>query len=302
MFNKLVDLFSTMSFSFSVQYHGLFNKGATCYLNSILQVLFMTKDFREAVQRPASDNYTGYIDGHLKELFDELLTQTGDTSNIIKALDIDRVYEQQDAVQYFERILKLTSPEAVKIFQGAMAHRTVCGTCQTMTDVDGPFWHLPLQMVESPREDYSVMDGISTFFQTTVFSGDNQMFCDKCDDKVDATSQYVIKHHPDVLILLLKRFDFSHYYMSYFKINCVVDVPCSVKIPENQAYELYAVVDHFGDLRSGHYNTIIKSQDEEDQQWFIFDDSRVTRVYCHPFQDNETVKHRCSKHHGAAYK
>uniref|UniRef100_A0A3P9NCY2 USP domain-containing protein n=1 Tax=Poecilia reticulata TaxID=8081 RepID=A0A3P9NCY2_POERE len=32
------------------RYHGLKNQGATCYLNSVLQVLYMTKDFREAVK------------------------------------------------------------------------------------------------------------------------------------------------------------------------------------------------------------------------------------------------------------
>lgn len=30
---------------------GLRNQGATCYLNSVLQVLYMTEDFRAAVER-----------------------------------------------------------------------------------------------------------------------------------------------------------------------------------------------------------------------------------------------------------
>lgn len=33
----------------SLDYHGLNSPGLTCYLNSILQVLYMTEDFREAV-------------------------------------------------------------------------------------------------------------------------------------------------------------------------------------------------------------------------------------------------------------
>lgn len=31
--------------------YGLYNQGATCYLNSVLQVLYMTEDFRAAVGR-----------------------------------------------------------------------------------------------------------------------------------------------------------------------------------------------------------------------------------------------------------
>lgn len=41
-------------------------------------------------------------------------------------------------------------------------------------------------------------------------------------------------------------------------------------------YELYAIVDHFGSLRGGHYTAKIKSF--EDYNWYEFNDSYVTKV------------------------
>lgn len=42
----------------------------------------------------------------------------------------------------------------------------------------------------------------------------------------------VIKHHPDVLCLLLKRFEFNYNDMSNVKINSYVEVPETLQIPE----------------------------------------------------------------------
>ncbi|XP_037832382.1 probable ubiquitin carboxyl-terminal hydrolase creB isoform X2 [Kryptolebias marmoratus] len=271
------------------KYHGLIREGATCYLNSVLQVLFMTREFREAVDRFVDENpNSDLIDPHLKELFDQLLQKPTDTCKILKKLHIDRVYEQRDAAEYLERILRMTSPSAAEIFHGQMSHRIFCPCCGTQTNTDVPFWHLPLELVNSCRENYSVENGIEEFFKTSDFSGEKQMYCDKCDTKVNATSKYVMKHHPDVLILLLKRFDFSYQNMSYVKISCIVDVPYTLKIPQNQTYELYAAVDHIGDLTGGHYTAVIKPQDDEDR-WFSFDDDRVTPLDESPFPDKKNI-------------
>ncbi|XP_049423682.1 uncharacterized protein LOC125883445 [Epinephelus fuscoguttatus] len=273
----------------AIKYHGLSNQGATCYLNSVLQVLFMTEDFREAVKQHKQENPdTECIDCHLTPLFDDLEQHEAYTFKITNTLGIKRVYEQQDAAECFEKILGLTSPEASKIFRGQLTRTTECSTCHNGTNFDGAFWHLPLELVESYSEDYSVVNGIEEFFRDSHLSGENQMYCDKCDDKSDAKIKCAIKDHPEVLMLLLKRFEFDYQYMAYVKINCTVAVPYTLQIPGNQTYELYAVVDHSGDLRSGHYTATIKSQD--DDKWYNFNDSRVTLRDYQPFQMDKFEK------------
>ncbi|XP_028420735.1 ubiquitin carboxyl-terminal hydrolase 12-like isoform X2 [Perca flavescens] len=293
------------------RYHGLLNQGATDYLNSVLQVLFMTEDFIEAVERHTCENPgTECIDPHLTSLFNDLKERTAYTYTITQKMGINNVYEQRDAAEYYEKILGLTSPDASKvkktlsiskglgllkkigyqsvyfclcfqIFHGLLTHKTICSACHTETDTDGAFWHLSLALVDY-SEHYSVVNGIEEYFRATDFSGENQMYCDKCDAKSNATIKCVIKHHPEVLMLLLKRFEFDYRYMTYVKINRTVDVPHTLQIPENQAYELYAVVQHFGDLRSEHYAATIKSQ--EDDRWYNFSDATVTLMDYQPFQ------------------
>ncbi|XP_071315101.1 ubiquitin carboxyl-terminal hydrolase 12-like isoform X2 [Trachinotus anak] len=272
-----------------IKHHGLVNQGETSYLNSVLQVLFMTKDFREAVERYICENPgSEYIDRQLKDLFDDLKERNTYTYKITKKLGIDRVYEQQDAAEYFEKILALTSSEASQIFHGQLTHKTVCSECLAERNTDGPFWHLPLELVDPGSKHYSVVDGTKEYFTASHFSGENQMYCEHCDAKSDATIRCVVKHHPEVLMLLLKRFEFDYRYMMYAKNNCVVDVPYTLQIPENQTYELYAVVDHYGALRGGHYTATVKSQDGK--TWYNFNDTRVTLLSQQLFQTDNTEK------------
>ncbi|XP_071189683.1 uncharacterized protein [Salvelinus alpinus] len=276
-FNKTLPRLKSILPTPGPEHHGLYNQGATCYLNSVLQVLFMTKEFREAVEsdRPPQEEDT--VDLQLKKLFTTLREIETNTKGISSILGIDDVYKQCDAAEYFEKILGMVNPEVSKIFKGQLRHITTCLGKHVMSDGFGPFWTLPLSIADpsDSYKTYSVKDGFKEFFKSSTVNGENQMYCDECEKKSDATIECKMEYHPEILTLLLKRFEFDYYSMSYVKINCCVDVPHTLQT-EKCEYELYAIVDHFGSLRDGHYTAKIKSF--EDHNWYEFNDSHVTKL------------------------
>ncbi|MED6258626.1 hypothetical protein ATANTOWER_009934 [Ataeniobius toweri] len=92
----------------------------------------MTEEFREAVNRFTSPKNS--IDHHLKELFEELQQRKAYTFNILNALEVINVNVQQDAAEYFERILRKTSTNA------AQRHKHFPQNTQNNTTVKHRVW------------------------------------------------------------------------------------------------------------------------------------------------------------------
>ncbi|XP_056431547.1 apolipoprotein B receptor-like isoform X2 [Gadus chalcogrammus] len=228
----------------------------------------MTKEFRDAVQSESS-----YIDAQLKDLFLQLKTSSPTTENIICKLGIENVWEQQDAAQYFEKILSLASPEASKVFHGRLIHQTSC-LCGDRTNEHNSFWTLNLPINNAHNGVYNVEDGLKGFFSQSTLTGDNQVYCDKCEAKRDTTTECEVELYPKVIVLLLKRFEFNYCIMDYVKNDCPVDVPLGIEMAKGVSYELYATVDHVGNLSGGHYTATIQSPDDGGC-WYDFNDSRV---------------------------
>ncbi|XP_059211294.1 ubiquitin carboxyl-terminal hydrolase 47-like [Centropristis striata] len=255
-------------------YHGLSSPGLTCYLNSVLQVLFMTEDFRKAMKRSCSE-HSATIEPELVRLFDDLQRNIARTHDVTDKLGISNVYEQRDAAEYFEKILCLTSSEATRMFKGELNHKSQCLRCKEKNDCRSFFWILPLTVEDPSGRTYSVEKGLKAFFKGEKVCGDNKMFCSRCNDKQDAHFECEMTQSPDILTLLLKRFSFDNKLRCFIKLHCNVDVPETLHI-KNCKYDLYALVDHFGNLTGGHYTAQIKSF--ETHMWYHFNDDTVNEV------------------------
>eukprot|EP01043_Picozoa_sp_COSAG02_P092981 COSAG02_NODE_29535_length_567_cov_1.254274_1_plen_149_part_01 len=131
-------------------YVGLANQGATCYLNSLLQTLFMTPEFTRELFRwkldgqPSAEARTRSIPYQLQMLFARLLTSESraiSTVDLTKSFrwDSDQAFVQHD-VQELCRLLFDALEEAfagtvdvTRLFRGQLIDHLACKPPHTHT-------------------------------------------------------------------------------------------------------------------------------------------------------------------------
>lgn len=266
------------------KFHGLKNQGATCYLNSIMQVLFMTPEIHDRLD-PESQK----IDQELRNIFELLKKRTCGTEKITKTLEIHNVSQQRDAADCLDLILCKVSPRVSELFEGQLTYTTKCSKGHVINEETNPFWTLPLSLRDNPDETYSMEGGFEKIFQTKSYSGDSMVYCEECEKKTEATSRCEMVKFPHILILLLKRFDFDYYTMSDFKSDCCVAVP-SEMTTNGKKYKVYGIVNHMGSLSCGHYTATVLSR--EDHTWYDCDDCNVTKAEEQLFAKTKTYSSR----------
>jgi hypothetical protein len=150
--------------------------------------------------------------------------------------------------------------------------------------------------VKEKTKQLNLEDCLEHFRLTEKLEKNNEWYCSNCKKHQQAFKKLELFSTPPVLILHLKRFEYSQMgrYRTYAeKIGLTIDFPLNdldmsnhIIGPEGKVvYELYAVSQHYGSTGGGHYTAICKNYNK----WYDFNDSSVS-----PSSENNVVT-------GAAY-
>lgn len=218
---------------------GLSNQGATCYMNSLLQTLYMTPEFRKEIYKWKYDQKEGKRDLciilQLQLLFSKLqISQSHsiETTGLTQSFGWDqRESFQQHDVQEFCRVLFDAIEKSVKdtdqsnliqkLYEGKYVDYVKCLKCNNESVREDKFLDLSLTIRNKFENVYndSIEKALDNFVRPEHLNGDNKYHCDHCGSKEDAIKGLKFKELPYILVLHLKRFDFDYSTNHRIKIN-----------------------------------------------------------------------------------
>jgi ubiquitin carboxyl-terminal hydrolase 4/11/15 len=136
--------------------------------------------------------------------------------------------------------------------------------------------------INNNKHNLDIYEAINKFLEKEKLNKDNAWYCNVCKEHKEAIKKIDIYKTPKYLIVQLKRFKMScGYYMmnNNQKIETFVDFPINgfdlskyvIGDKGNGIYDLYGIVNHYGNLEMGHYVAVCKNGNK----WWEFNDECV---------------------------
>jgi len=262
-------------------------------MNSLLQALYFTNDFRRATYKipTENDDPPSSVPLALQRVFYNLQfsDQSVDTRELTKSFGWDTMesFTQHD-IQEFNRELqdnletKMKNTDAdgaiSKLFKGKMKSYIQCINIPYNSTRIEEYYDIQLNV----KGCKNLIESFDEYIKEETLEGDNQYMAEG-HGLQDARKGVIFESLPPVLQLQLKRFEYDIERDAMVKINDRFEFPEIVDLSKylsadadksiKYVYRLHSVLVHSGDLHGGHYCAFI--QPKLDGKWFKFDDDKV---------------------------
>ncbi|KAF4080000.1 hypothetical protein AMELA_G00165480 [Ameiurus melas] len=238
---------------------GLKNAGATCYMNSVIQQLYMIPSIRNgilAIEGAISDvdddmsgdekqdneaedrkEYNIGVLRHLQVIFGHLAASRlqyyvprGFWKQFRLWGEPVNLREQHDALEFFnslvdsldEALKALGHPSMLsRVLGGSFADQKICQGCPHRYECEESFTTLNVDI----RNHQNLLDSLEQYVKGDLLEGANAYHCEKCNKKVDTVKRLLIKKLPPVLAIQLKRFDYDWERECAIKFNDYFEFP-----------------------------------------------------------------------------
>lgn len=244
---------------------GLKNAGATCYMNSVLQQLFMIDGIREGIltaegacNDPEEDFSTDERDDDHEEIVE------GEQNREYKILILKQVQaifahlaytkqqfyiprglwkhfrmrqgepvnlrEQQDALEFFMQLLNLVD-EALQALGYEQRIANVLGGLYLDQKICKTCPHRysreqSFNVISVDIKNFSnLSDSLHEYVKGELLDGSNAYYCERCDKKVDTIKRLCVKKLSPILVIQLKRFDYDYERDCAIKFNDYFEFP-----------------------------------------------------------------------------
>ncbi|CAJ1073333.1 ubiquitin carboxyl-terminal hydrolase 40 isoform X1 [Xyrichtys novacula] len=274
---------------------GIKNQGGTCYLNSLLQTLLFTPEFREELfslgseelgcleDKEKPDAKVRVIPLELQRLFASLLLvdqQSASTANLTDSFGWNSSEgTNQHDVQELNRILFSALEHSLvgtsgntlihRLYHGTIVNSVVCKECDNISQRQEDFLDLTVCVcgVSSLEEALWNM-----FVEEELFEGNNLYRCAGCDRLVTAAKSAKLKKLPPFMTMSLLRFSFDFTKCERYKETGRYSFPQTINLrpfceqtdgeDSDFTYELFSVIIHKGGCYGGHYHAYIRDIDQ----------------------------------------
>ena len=200
--------------------------------------------------------------------------------NITGASETPEEKEYIRSLESWSSFFRKTYSPIVSIFFGQSKANVVCESCKHTTASR----YEPLELMKLPIPGSETAGAPAPTLQDCIAASLateklEDYVCDSCKTKGTSSVHYAISRFPDRLILSLKRFTnrgAKVHALIRYNPECVDfstwNAWPNIQNKRDCVYRVYAVIDHYGGMRGGHYNMRVRDDNGSSPEWLLYDD------------------------------